>query len=113
MSNSFSSGAILGGKAVSRPADNLLRQCSQWNRHESSPRLASCRGAYVQPQPRKKVARVYKNRRDYTPVSLGSEKSVESRKIAPPCGAVVEYVLGGPALSTDTVSSCSCLSPSA
>src|SRR5882762_10383975 len=60
MSNSFSSGAILGGKAVSRPADNLLRQCSQWNRHESSPRLASCRGAYVQAQPRKKVARVYR-----------------------------------------------------
>jgi len=60
MSNSFSSGAMLGGKAVSRPADNLLRQCSQWNRHESSPRLASCRGAYVQAQPRKKVARVYR-----------------------------------------------------
>ena len=59
-SNSFSSGTSLGGKAVSRPIHNLRRQCSERNRHESSARLASCCGAHVQPQPRKKVARVYR-----------------------------------------------------
>jgi hypothetical protein len=58
--NSFSSRAVLSGKAVWRQADNLPRQCPQRNRHESSPRLASYRDAYVQPQPQKKVARAYR-----------------------------------------------------
>jgi len=49
-----------GGKAVSRQADNPLGQCSQRNRHESSPRLPSSLGALVQPQPQKKVARAYR-----------------------------------------------------
>jgi hypothetical protein len=48
------------GKAVSRQADNPLGQCSQWNRHESSPRLPSSSGAHVQPHPQKKVARAYR-----------------------------------------------------
>jgi hypothetical protein len=38
----------------------LRRQCSERNRHESSQRLASRCGAHVQPQQRKKVARVYR-----------------------------------------------------
>jgi hypothetical protein len=58
--NSFSSRTSLGGKAISRHADNLLRQCSQRNRRESSPRLASCCGAHMQRQPQKKVARAYR-----------------------------------------------------
>jgi hypothetical protein len=58
--NSFSSGASLGDKAVSRQADNLLRQCSKRNRRESSARLACRRGAHVQPQPQKKAARAYR-----------------------------------------------------
>ena len=53
------------------------------------------------------------NRRIYSSVSLGSEKSVQSGKIAPPRGAVVDYGLRGPAFSRDTPSSCFCLSPSA
>jgi hypothetical protein len=39
---------------------NLLPQCSQRDRHESSPLLASCWVLRVQPQPQKKVARVYR-----------------------------------------------------
>jgi hypothetical protein len=51
------------------------------------------------------------NRRVYSSVSFSSEKLVQSGKIGPPCGAVVEYGLRGPALSADTASSCFCLSP--
>jgi len=50
----------LGGKKISRQADNLLRQCTQRDRRESSPRLASCCGAHMQRQPQKKVARAYR-----------------------------------------------------
>jgi hypothetical protein len=39
---------------------DVVHQCPQRNRHESSPRLASYRDAYVQPQPQKKVARAYR-----------------------------------------------------
>ena len=46
-----------GSIAASR---QLLRQCSQRNRHESSPRLACCWGAHVQHQSQKKVARAYR-----------------------------------------------------
>jgi hypothetical protein len=49
----------------------------------------------------------------YRPVSLGSKKSVQSRKVAPPCRAVVECAPRNAALSTDTPSSCFCLSSSA
>ena len=52
--------SIAGGKAVSRQADNPLHQCSQRNRHESSPHLPSSLGAHVQPQPQKKVVRAYR-----------------------------------------------------
>jgi len=43
-----------------RKADNLLRECTQTDRHQSPPRLASYRGVHVQPQPQKKVARAYR-----------------------------------------------------
>jgi len=50
----------LSGKAVLRQVESLLLQCSQRNRHEPSPCLASCSGAHVQPQPQKKLAQVYR-----------------------------------------------------
>jgi hypothetical protein len=50
------------------------------------------------------------NRGVYRPVSLGSKKSVQSPKVAPPYRALVEYGLRGSAFSTDTASSCFCLS---
>jgi hypothetical protein len=59
-SYSFSSGASLGDKAISRQTDTLLRECSKRNRRGSSPRLASRRGAHVQPRPQKKAARAYR-----------------------------------------------------
>jgi len=37
-----------------------VRKCLQRNRHESSPRLASCCGAHVQPQSQKKLANAYR-----------------------------------------------------
>jgi len=40
--------------------DNPLGQCSQRNRHESSPPVPSSLGVHVQPQPQKKVARAYR-----------------------------------------------------
>jgi hypothetical protein len=52
--------AIAGGKAVSRQADNPLRQCSQRNRHESSPRPPCSLGVHMQPQPQKRVVRAYR-----------------------------------------------------
>jgi hypothetical protein len=51
---------IVWGAGLSRQADNLIRKCPQRNRHESSPRLSSCCGAHVQPQPQKKVASAYR-----------------------------------------------------
>lgn len=58
--NSLSSRTSLGGKAISRQSYNLLRQCTQRNRRESSPQLASRCGAHMQRQPQKKVARAYR-----------------------------------------------------
>jgi hypothetical protein len=55
--HSLSCGGSRGGRAVSRQGDNLLRQCSQPNRHDSLRRLTSRCGAHVQSQLQKKVAR--------------------------------------------------------
>jgi len=61
---------------------------------------------------RKKSGPSKQNRGVFSSVSVGSEKSVHGGKITAPCGAVVEHGLRGPALSEDSASSCSCLSPS-
>jgi len=53
------------------------------------------------------------NRGGYHAVSFACEKRVQSGKTAAPWGAVVECGAGGPALSTDSISACFCLSPSA
>jgi hypothetical protein len=43
-----------------RDKQTICDQCPQRNRHEPSPRLASCCGGHVQPQLQKKVTRAYR-----------------------------------------------------
>jgi hypothetical protein len=93
-------------QAVARQADHRLQQCIQRNRHESSLRVASSlRCSRATPSAEKSGPRL-PNRGVYRSVSLRSEKSVQGGTSAPPWGAVVDDGLRGPALCTDSASSC-------
>jgi hypothetical protein len=77
--------------------------CSQWNRQESSPCLASCCGVHVQPRPQQKLARAYRVDGSivlYRPTTRRLSKTERSLLCAEPWWSMV---LGVPLLFLRTV----------
>ena len=108
--NHFTSGASQGGLATIGQSATLVYTTEQTRTFgEGSMLSRSSRATSSAEKSRPGI----QNRGFYSSVSLGSKKSVQSGKSAPPSGAVVDDGLRGPALCTDSASSCFCLSPSA